>query len=84
VPQPQAGLHYPRSTGELRSWFGTDADCLDYLGWLRWPQGFVCPRCGHQPAAEGGTTHAAQEKGAPSEHGAPASGSAMESILTLG
>jgi hypothetical protein len=48
VPQPQAGLHYPRSTGELRSWFGTDADCLDYLGWLRWPQGFVCPRCGHR------------------------------------
>ena len=45
--QPQAGLHYPRSTGELRSWFGTDADCLDYLDWLRWPAGFVCPRCGH-------------------------------------
>lgn len=45
--QPLAGLHYPRSTGELRSWFGTDADCLDYLDWLRWPEGFVCPRCGH-------------------------------------
>ena len=26
-------------------WFATDADCLDYLDWLRWPQGFVCPRC---------------------------------------
>jgi hypothetical protein len=24
-------VHYPRSAGELRSWFGTDADCLDYL-----------------------------------------------------
>ena len=47
VLQPQAGVHYPRSTGELRSWFGTDADCLDYLDWLRWPEGFVCPRCGH-------------------------------------
>src|ERR1035437_4670278 len=23
----------------------TDADCLDYLEWLRWPDGFVCPRC---------------------------------------
>jgi len=32
--QPPAGLHYPRSTGELRSWFETDADCLDYLDWL--------------------------------------------------
>jgi hypothetical protein len=27
--------------------FPTDADCLDYLEWLRWPQGFVCPGCGH-------------------------------------
>ena len=45
--RPRAGVHYPRSAGEFRSWFGTDADCLDYLEWLRWPQGFVCPRCGH-------------------------------------
>lgn len=30
----------------MRSWFGTDADCLDYLEWLRWPDGFVCPACG--------------------------------------
>lgn len=44
--QPRAGLHYPRSAGEFQSWFGTDADCLDYLDWLRWPEGFVCPRCG--------------------------------------
>jgi len=28
------------------AWFGTDADCLDYLEWLRWPAGFVCPHCG--------------------------------------
>jgi transposase-like protein len=47
VPQHRAGVHYPRSAGEFQSWFGTDADCLDYLDWLRWPQGFVCPRCGH-------------------------------------
>jgi transposase-like protein len=39
-------VHYPRSTGEFQSWFATDADCLDYLDWLRWPQGFVCPECG--------------------------------------
>ena len=38
-------MHYPRSTGEFQSWFGTDADCLDYLAWLRWPKGFVCPQC---------------------------------------
>ena len=40
-------MHYPRSTGEFQSWFATDADCLDDLEWLRWPEGFVCPRCGH-------------------------------------
>jgi transposase-like protein len=34
--------------GELHAWFGTDADCLDYLEWLRWPAGFVCPDCGHE------------------------------------
>ena len=33
---PQVGQHYPRSTGEFQSWFGTDAACLDYLDWLRW------------------------------------------------
>ena len=45
--QPRAGLHYPRSIGEFQAWFRTDADCLDYLDWLRWPEGFVCPLCGH-------------------------------------
>lgn len=38
-------MHYPGSVGELQAWFRTDADCLDYLEWLRWPQGFVCPDC---------------------------------------
>ena len=40
-------MHYPRSFGEVQAWFRTDADCLDYLEWLRWPAGFVCERCGH-------------------------------------
>jgi len=44
---PHAGLDYPRSVGEFQAWFSTDADCLDYLEWLRWPGGFVCPECGH-------------------------------------
>ena len=34
MDQPRAGVHYPRSTGEFRAWFRTDADCLDYLEWL--------------------------------------------------
>lgn len=43
---PLAGRDYPRSVGELQSWFASDDDCLDYLEWLRWPDGFVCPACG--------------------------------------
>jgi transposase-like protein len=43
-----AGRHYPGSTGDLLAWFPTDADCLDYLEWLRWPDGFVCPDCEHR------------------------------------
>ncbi len=45
---PVAGLHYPPSAGEFGAWFSTDADCLDYLEWLRWPAGLVCPHCGHR------------------------------------
>ena len=43
---PRASTHYPKSVGEFQAWFRTDADCLDYLQWLRWPAGFVCPDCG--------------------------------------
>ena len=43
---PRAGTHYPKSVGEFQAWFRTDADCLDYLEWLRWPAGFACSGCG--------------------------------------
>ena len=43
----KASVHYPVSTGEMLAWFRTDADCLDYLAWLRWPNGFVCSDCDH-------------------------------------
>jgi len=46
--QPRAGTHYPRALGEFQAWFRTDADCLDYLEWLRWPTSFACPACGHE------------------------------------
>ncbi len=48
MDRPHPGIHYPRSVGEFQAWFASDADCLDYLEWLRWPDGFVCPRCGHE------------------------------------
>jgi len=46
VNHPRVGTHYPKSLGEFQSWFRTDADCLNYLEWLRWPAGFACPDCG--------------------------------------
>src|SRR5438270_4682154 len=42
---PTAGQDYPGSYGELRAWFPDDRACIDYLEWLRWPDGFRCPRC---------------------------------------
>lgn len=43
---PRAGADYPGSYADLLSWFPDDAACLDYLDWLRWPDGFLCPHCG--------------------------------------
>lgn len=43
---PVGGQDYPRTYQEFRSWFPDDASCRDYLAQLRWPGGFVCPRCG--------------------------------------
>ena len=42
---PTAGRDYPGSYADLLSWFPDDAACLDYLEWLRWPDGIRCPRC---------------------------------------
>jgi transposase-like protein len=44
-PSLQAGRDYPSNEGEFRSWFPDDEACLDYLEWLRWPEGFICPTC---------------------------------------
>lgn len=42
---PVAGVDYPRTFQEFDAWFGSEAACHQYLCRLRWPQGFVCPRC---------------------------------------
>lgn len=42
---PVAGVDYPRTYQQFRSWFADDASCVAYLEGLRWPAGFVCPRC---------------------------------------
>lgn len=37
---------YPRTLMELERRFATDQACREYLFALRWPGGFICPRCG--------------------------------------
>jgi len=36
---------YPRTLLELEKWFSSEEACREYLEALRWPRGFVCPRC---------------------------------------
>src|ERR1035437_5977814 len=42
---PRVGIEYPGSYADVRAWFPSDVACLDYLDWLRWPDGFCCPVC---------------------------------------
>jgi len=38
---------FPRNLREFQRQFATEDACQDYLAACRWPNGFVCPRCGH-------------------------------------
>ena len=38
---------FPRSLPEFQRRFPNDAACAVYLAEARWPEGFVCPSCGH-------------------------------------
>ena len=44
--QPLPAEPYPRTWPEFLARFPTEEACLAYLEALRWPGGFVCPRCG--------------------------------------
>lgn len=39
---------YPRDLTEFEARFATEEACRQYLFRLRWPDGFRCPRCGHE------------------------------------
>ena len=41
---------YPSNELEFAERFSTEESCRSYLEHLRWPNGFVCPRCHHQVA----------------------------------
>lgn len=39
---------YPKTMIEFEQRFISEKTCREYLYQMRWPEGFVCPRCGHQ------------------------------------
>jgi transposase-like protein len=41
---------YPENLAEFENWFASEENCRDYLYSLRWPNGFICPRCGNSKA----------------------------------
>jgi len=41
---------FPKSLLQFQSEFATEEACQQYLAACRWPDGFVCPRCGHRHA----------------------------------
>lgn len=38
---------FPKTLLEFEDRFGTEQACRDYIFRMRWPEGFRCPRCGH-------------------------------------
>jgi len=43
---------FPKTLREFQSKFATEEACQQYLGACRWPDGFICPRCGNRRAYE--------------------------------
>jgi hypothetical protein len=50
VERRGTGEDYPRTLMDLEKWFAGEEGCREYLFALRWPEGFVCPRCGERSA----------------------------------
>ena len=48
MPRPT----FPKTLREFQSQFSSEEACQKYLASCRWPDGFVCPRCGNQSAYE--------------------------------
>ena len=48
VPRPP----FPKPLRQFQSDFATEEACQQYLAACRWPDGFICPRCGHGRAYE--------------------------------
>ena len=48
MPRPP----FPKNLREFQTQFATEEACQQYLVRCRWPDGFVCPSCGHDRAYE--------------------------------
>jgi len=48
VPRPP----FPKTLREFQSIFATEEACPKYLAGCRWPDGFICPRCGNRSSYE--------------------------------
>jgi hypothetical protein len=48
VPRPP----FPKTLRQFQNNFATEEACQQYLAGCRWPDGFICPRCGHRRAYE--------------------------------
>jgi len=48
MPRPD----FPRTLRDFQTRFANDAACRQYLAETRWPDGYRCPRCGHQDALD--------------------------------
>ena len=48
MPRPS----FPKTLREFQGQFTSEEDCQRYLAACRWPDGFVCPRCGQRRAYE--------------------------------
>ena len=46
MPRPS----FPKTLRQFQSNFATEEACEEYLASCRWPEGFVCPRCGDRRA----------------------------------
>ena len=53
MPRPS----FPKSLREFQTQFATEDACREYLARCRWPEGFICPRCGHRQAYVIGSPH---------------------------
>ncbi len=41
---------YPSNFEEFLEMFQTEDDCLEYIRRIRWPDTFICPKCGSTKA----------------------------------